>query len=71
MADRNDACDATVLRIDDWNLIAMDLGSTNGTLLLRDGAAPQRLRPEASTILQLGDRLDLGEGVVVTIEAAP
>lgn len=59
------------LRVDDWNLVAIDLSSTNGTLLLRDGAAPQRLRPEAPTILQLGDRLDLGEGVVVTIEAAP
>jgi hypothetical protein len=59
------------LRIDDWNLVAVDLSSTNGTLLLREGAAPQRLRPEASTILQLGDRLDLGDGQVVTIESAP
>lgn len=59
------------LRVDDWNLVAIDLSSTNGTLLLRDGAAPQRLRPEAPTILQLGDRVDLGEGVVITIEAAP
>ncbi len=59
------------LRVDDWNLIATDLSSTNGTLLLREGAAPQRLRPEASTILQLGDRLDLGDAVVVRIEAAP
>ncbi|MGM1028812.1 MAG: FHA domain-containing protein [Actinomycetota bacterium] len=58
------------LRIDDWNLVGIDLSSTNGTLLQRDGQAPQRLRPEASTILQLGDRLDLGEGVVVTIEPA-
>ena len=58
------------LRVDDWNLVAVDLSSTNGTLLLRDGAAPQRLRPEASTILQLGDRLDLGDGVVVAIAPA-
>ncbi|SDS23544.1 FHA domain-containing protein [Agrococcus carbonis] len=59
------------LRVEDWNLVAVDLSSTNGTLLLREGTAPQRLRPEASTILQLGDRLDLGDGVVLTIEAAP
>lgn len=59
------------LRVEDWNLVAVDLSSTNGTLLLREGAPPQRLRPEASTILQLGDRLDLGEAVVLTIEAAP
>ncbi|WP_306232990.1 FHA domain-containing protein [Agrococcus beijingensis] len=59
------------LRVDDWNLVAVDLSSTNGTLLLREGSAPQRLRPEASTILQLGDRLDLGDGQVVTIESAP
>ncbi|RWR22030.1 FHA domain-containing protein, partial [Agrococcus lahaulensis] len=56
------------LRIEDWNIVAVDLSSTNGTLLLREGSAPQRLRPEASTILQLGDRLDLGDGVVLTIE---
>lgn len=59
------------LRVEDWNLVAVDLSSTNGTLLLRDGAAPQRLRPEASTILQFGDRLDLGDAQVVTIEPAP
>ena len=59
------------LRVEDWNLVAIDLSSTNGTLLLREGAAPQRLRPEASTILQLGDRLDLGDAQVVTIESAP
>lgn len=58
------------LRVEDWNLVAVDLSSTNGTLLLREGSAPQRLRPEASTILQLGDRLDLGDGVVVVIEPA-
>ncbi|WP_404311983.1 FHA domain-containing protein [Agrococcus terreus] len=59
------------LRVDDWNLVAVDLSSTNGTLLLRDGAAPQRLRPEAPTIVQLGDRLDLGDDVVLRIESAP
>ncbi|GEK79787.1 FHA domain-containing protein [Agrococcus baldri] len=59
------------LRVEDWNLVAIDLSSTNGTLLLQEGAVPQRLRPEASTILQLGDRLDLGDGVVVAIEPAP
>src|SRR5690606_827427 len=58
------------LRVDDWNLVAVDPSSTNGTLLLREGSAPQRLRPEAATILQLGDRLDLGDGVVVAIEPA-
>lgn len=56
------------LRIEDWNIVAIDLSSTNGTMLLRDGSAPQRLRPEASTIMQLGDRLDLGDGVVLTVE---
>lgn len=59
------------LRVEDWNLVAVDLSSTNGTMLLRDGLAPQRLRPEASTILQLGDRLDLGDAQVIVIEAAP
>ncbi len=56
------------VRLDDWNIVAIDLGSTNGTVLLRAGIAPQRLRPEAAMIAQFGDRFDLGDGVVVRIE---
>ena len=38
--------------------------------LLRDGAAPMRLRPDSPQLVAFGDRLDLGDGVVVRVERA-
>lgn len=58
------------VRCEDWNVLAIDLESTNGTVLLRDGAAPMRLRADAPQLLAFGDRLDLGDGVVVRVERA-
>lgn len=55
------------LRLEEWNVLAVDLHSTNGTFLRRRGEAPVRLgeRPE---ILMDGDVLDLGHGVHLTLE---
>lgn len=55
------------LRLEDWNVLAVDLHSTNGTFLRRSGEAPVRLgeRPE---LLIAGDVLDLGHGVQVVVE---
>lgn len=58
------------VRCEDWNVLAIDLDSTNGTVLLRDGAAPMRLRADAPQLVAFGDRLDLGDGVVVRVERA-
>ncbi|WP_175414203.1 FHA domain-containing protein [Agrococcus sp. SGAir0287] len=58
------------VRCEDWNVLAIDLESTNGTVLLRDGAAPMRLRPDVPQLVAFGDRLDLGDGVVVRVERA-
>lgn len=57
------------IRVEDWNVVAEDLGSTNGTMLLRPGQQPQRLRPETPAFVQPGDRLDIGEGVVIEVVA--
>lgn len=56
------------ITIEDWSVLATDLDSTNGTMLLRDNQAPVRLRPGVATNLVHGDRLDLGDGVVLTLE---
>lgn len=56
------------VRCEDWNVLAIDLESTNGTVLLRDGAAPMRLRADSPQLVAFGDRLDLGDGVVVRVE---
>ena len=55
------------LRLEEWNVLAVDLHSTNGTFLRRSGEAPVRLgeRPE---LLVQGDVLDLGHGVQLTLE---
>lgn len=52
-----------------WNLLARDLGSNNGTVLVRPGNAPVLLASALPTPLLVGDFLDLGDGVTVRIEA--
>lgn len=58
------------LRIEDWNLLAVDLGSTNGTFLRRNNEPPFRL-PERPYLLVPGDIVDLGHGVQLRFEELP
>jgi hypothetical protein len=59
------------LRVEDWNVLAVELGSRNGTLLLRPGQPPVRLMENDPMPVRSGDRFDLGEGIVVTAEEVP
>jgi hypothetical protein len=54
------------VRCEGENVLAVDLGTTNGTKLLRPGADPVRLHPHEPTMLVHGDVLDLGDAVTVT-----
>ena len=54
------------LRLEGWHVVALDLGTTNGTTLHRTGHEPLRLRPREGTLLHDGDLLDLGDGVHLT-----
>ncbi|WP_148286465.1 FHA domain-containing protein [Microbacterium sp. B19] len=56
------------IRVEGTDVLAVDLNSTNGTRLLRVGADPVRMHPGAATLLVGGDRLDLGDGVVLSFE---
>lgn len=56
------------IRVEGADVLAVDLDSTNGTRLLRLGADPVRLHPGSATLLVSGDRLDLGDGVVLSFE---
>lgn len=56
------------LRVEGHSVLAVDLDSTNGTLLLRSGAEPVRLQPHEPNLLVPGDRIDLGDGVVLEFE---
>ncbi|WP_237564192.1 FHA domain-containing protein [Actinomyces sp. 432] len=51
-----------------WSLLARDLGSANGTVLVRPGAAPVLLATALPTPLQVGDLLDVGDGVTLRVE---
>jgi hypothetical protein len=59
------------LRVEDWNVLAVELGSRNGTLMLRPGQPPVRLAQNSPVPVRSGDRFDLGEGIVVTAEDVP
>lgn len=56
------------LRVEGSDIVATDLNTTNGTRLLRLGAEPVRLHPGEATLLVGGDRLDLGDDIVLSFE---
>lgn len=58
------------IRAEDDSVIVVDLHSTNGTTLWRDGD-DQRLHPGEQTVLIPGDTLDLGDGITVSFEDLP
>lgn len=58
------------IRLEGWNVLAVDLQSRNGTYLRRPGQPPMRL-PEQPTMLLSGDVLDLGHGVQFSFEELP
>lgn len=58
------------IRLEGWNVLALDLRSTNGTFLRRHSEPPVRL-PELPQLLVAGDVLDLGHGVHLTFTGLP
>jgi hypothetical protein len=53
--------------VKDWDIVATDLHSTNGTMLVRPGQAPVRMMPGTPVTVEPGTILDLGDGGVITI----
>ena len=58
------------IRLEGWNVRAVDLHSRNGTLLRRAGEPPVRL-PEQPAMLVAGDVVDLGHGVQFSFHELP
>lgn len=56
------------LRVEGDTIVATDLQTTNGTMLLRAGSSPTRLHPGEPTVVVPGDLLDLGDGITVDVE---
>ena len=67
-ADRSISSSHVELRVEGEDVLAVDLDSMNGTRLLRPGVDPVRLHPGQPSLLVAGDRLDLGDGVVLSFE---
>ncbi|GHD08034.1 FHA domain-containing protein [Zhihengliuella salsuginis] len=59
------------VRIDGWHVELVDLGATNGTVLIRPGQAPRRLGKSEAVLLLGGDVADLGDGVSLRFEDLP
>lgn len=59
------------LRVRHHLVSALDLGSNNGTRLLRPGAPPATLSTDDWMPVRSGDVLDLAEGVRITLEDLP
>ncbi|WP_405372248.1 MULTISPECIES: FHA domain-containing protein [unclassified Microbacterium] len=59
------------IRAEGEHVLAIDLASTNGTVLMRGGHDAVRLHPQEPTMVVNGDILDLGDGVTVTFEDLP
>lgn len=57
------------VRIDGWEVRVRDMGSNNGTFLIRQGQSPVRLTDSTPALLRPGDILDLGDAVFVRMEA--
>lgn len=51
-----------------WSVLARDLGSHNGTVLLRPGIAPVLLGSAVPCPLFVGDLLDIGDGVTIRLD---
>lgn len=52
-----------------WTVLARDLGSSNGTVLVRPGQAPVLIATALPTPLVVGDLLDIGDGMTLRIDA--
>ncbi|MDC4233621.1 FHA domain-containing protein [Actinomyces sp. B33] len=69
--DRTISRNHVLVTIEGWSVLAQDLRTNNGTMLLREGEAPRRLSDAHPTLLRSGDALDLGDGVTLGFQDIP
>lgn len=56
------------VRLDQWEVVLVDLNATNGTVLIREGAEAYRLGQGEEVTLENGDIAELGDGVSLLFE---
>lgn len=57
------------IRVDGWDARLRDLGSQNGTFLVRPGQEDERVGEDAPRLIAPGDSIRLGTGITVRLEA--
>lgn len=57
------------IRVDGWDARLRDLGSQNGTFLVRPGQEDERVGEDSARLLSPGDAFRLGSGLTVRLEA--
>ncbi|MCL2803529.1 MAG: FHA domain-containing protein [Micrococcales bacterium] len=57
------------IELQEWSLLASDMGTTNGTILKREGMPDRRLTPKEQVMVQNGDIFDLGDDVSVNVRS--
>lgn len=56
------------VRIEDWTVLLQDLGSANGTFVIRPGEPPERVRPQHDVPIYPGTRVSLADAVELVYE---
>lgn len=59
------------VRVEGWQVMVLDKGSTNGTTVMLPGRDPQRLRPDHPFPLPIGGRVNLADEAEFTFEVGP
>jgi hypothetical protein len=56
------------VELNDWHVLVTDLGSTNGTIVLRPGRPAERLRPDEALMIEPGTSVEIAEVVTFAYE---
>jgi hypothetical protein len=59
------------VRVEGRHVLVVDLHTTNGSVLHREGTPPMRLSPGEPVLVLSADVVDLGDGVALTFEELP
>ncbi len=59
------------IRLEGRHVLVVDLATTNGSVLHRDGTPPLRLGPNEPVLALTGDVVDIGDGITVLFEDIP
>jgi hypothetical protein len=56
------------VRLEDWNVLVVDLGSTNGTVVTAPGQEPERLRANDPQVIEAGTVVSLADEITFRFE---